>query len=208
MNVILHTNPSARAGYDARSLFKRGLTGLKIAGGRIIGFIPFPMILVLSEMQSFSSRIWTRVAVSISTDDNHYTTGTSKVNVIAWLEFEFAYYDSVVYHFNHYSTRTPRYLVIVNKKTEIDRTCRIVSFAIQPDLRVNFKEREKNDKYKNFAREIIKVVEHVRNGDTNYNWCTRNVTQRLNKGERRVGNRKTTVKDHQLTLTWKTSKEY
>ena len=27
-------------------------------------------------MQSFSSRIWTRVAVSISYDDNHYTTGT------------------------------------------------------------------------------------------------------------------------------------
>ena len=31
-------------------------------------------------MQSASSRIWTRVAVSISYDDNHYTTGTS----IAW----------------------------------------------------------------------------------------------------------------------------
>ena len=28
-------------------------------------------------MQSASSRIWTRVAVSISYDDNHYTTGTS-----------------------------------------------------------------------------------------------------------------------------------
>ena len=29
-------------------------------------------------MQSVSSRIWTRVAVFISYDDNHYTTGTSK----------------------------------------------------------------------------------------------------------------------------------
>ena len=29
-------------------------------------------------MQSFSSRIWTRDAVSISNDDNHYTTGTSE----------------------------------------------------------------------------------------------------------------------------------
>ena len=29
-------------------------------------------------MQSVSSRIWTRVAVSISYDDNHYTTGTPK----------------------------------------------------------------------------------------------------------------------------------
>ena len=28
-------------------------------------------------MQSLSSRIWTRVAVSISYKDNHYTTGTS-----------------------------------------------------------------------------------------------------------------------------------
>ena len=28
-------------------------------------------------MQSFSSRIWTRVAMSISYDDNDYTMGTS-----------------------------------------------------------------------------------------------------------------------------------
>ena len=32
-------------------------------------------------MQSISSRIWTRVAVSISYDDNNYTTGTSNVYV-------------------------------------------------------------------------------------------------------------------------------
>ena len=29
-------------------------------------------------MQSVSHRIWTRVTMSISYDDNHYTTGTSK----------------------------------------------------------------------------------------------------------------------------------
>ena len=52
---------------------------LPIAGGRIIGFIPFPRVLVLCEMQSVSSRIWTRVAMSISYDDNHYTTSTSTV---------------------------------------------------------------------------------------------------------------------------------
>ena len=86
-------------GYDTRSIFKRSLTGLNsefsfsktscltkaeepslsyylpIAGGRIIGFIPFPRVLVLCEMQSVSARIWTRVAVSIFYDDNHYTTG-------------------------------------------------------------------------------------------------------------------------------------
>ena len=48
---------------------------LPIAGGRIIGFIPFPC-----EMQSVSARIWTRIAVSISYDDNHYTTRTSIMN--------------------------------------------------------------------------------------------------------------------------------
>ena len=99
--LILFTNPSARAGYDTRSIFKRSLTGLNsefsfsktsyltkteepnlsyylpIAGGRIIGFIPFPRVLVRCEMQSVSSRIWTRFAVSISYDDNDYTTGIS-----------------------------------------------------------------------------------------------------------------------------------
>ena len=68
---ILFTNPSARAGYDTRSIFKRSLTGLHsefsfsstscltkaeepslshylpVAGGRITGFIPFPRVLVL-----------------------------------------------------------------------------------------------------------------------------------------------------------------
>ena len=99
--IIIFTNPSARAGYDTKSIFKRSLTGLNsefsfsktscltkaeehsppyylpIAGGRIFGFIPFPRVLVLCEMQSVLSRIWTCVAVSISYADNHYTTGTS-----------------------------------------------------------------------------------------------------------------------------------
>ena len=52
---------------------------LPIAGGRLTGFIPFPRVLVLCEMQSISSRIWTRVVVSISNDDKHYTTGTSNL---------------------------------------------------------------------------------------------------------------------------------
>ena len=51
-----------------------------IAGGRIIGFIPFPRVLVPCEMQSVSSRFWTRVAVSISYGDNHYTTGMMQVS--------------------------------------------------------------------------------------------------------------------------------
>ena len=80
-DVTIFNNPSVRAGYDTRSIFKRSLTGLTseffilfascftkaeepslsyclpIAGGRIIGFIPFPRVLVLCEMQSVSSRI-------------------------------------------------------------------------------------------------------------------------------------------------------
>ena len=32
-------------------------------------------------MQSVSSRIWTRIAVSISYDDNHYTMGTSNLGL-------------------------------------------------------------------------------------------------------------------------------
>ena len=99
--MIIFTDPSARAGYDTRSIFKRIFTGLDsefsfsstsclpkavepslpyylpIAGGRIIGFIPFPRVLVQCEMQLAWSRIWTRVVVSLSYDDNHYTTGTS-----------------------------------------------------------------------------------------------------------------------------------
>ena len=71
--MILFTNPSARAGYDTTSIFKRSLTDLNsefsfsltscltkaeepglsyylpIAGGRIIGFIPSPRVLVLCE---------------------------------------------------------------------------------------------------------------------------------------------------------------
>ena len=98
--------PSDRAGYDIRSIFKRSLTGLNsgfsfsqsscltkaeepspsyylpIAGGRISGFIPSPRILVLCEMQSVSSRIWTRIAVFISYGDNDYTTGTSKNTIM------------------------------------------------------------------------------------------------------------------------------
>ena len=35
-------------------------------------------------MQSVSFRIWTRVTVSISYDDNHYNTGTSKYLIMPY----------------------------------------------------------------------------------------------------------------------------
>ena len=79
--LFIFTNPSAPAGYDTRSIFKRCLTGLNsefsfsktscltkaeepslsyylpIAGGKIIGFIHFPRVLVPCEMQLAWSRI-------------------------------------------------------------------------------------------------------------------------------------------------------
>ena len=96
------TNPSAQSGWDTRSIFKWNLTDsnsvfsfpstscltkaeeprlsyLPIAGGRIIEFITIPRVLELCEMLSASSRSWTRIAESISYDDNHYTTDTSNL---------------------------------------------------------------------------------------------------------------------------------
>ena len=123
--LTIFTNPSARVGYDTRSIFKRSLTGLHsefsfsetsclakaeepslpyylpIAGGRVIGFIPFPRVLVLCEMQSVSSRIWTRVAVYISYDDNDYTMGTSKV----WVLTSSRRYGKYILPFQHSKMR-------------------------------------------------------------------------------------------------------
>ena len=71
-------------------------------------------------MQSASSRIWTRITVSISYDDNHYTTGTSgvhngvhtfrkgispKLNVIVRLGFELDYFEVTVQHFTQYTDK-------------------------------------------------------------------------------------------------------
>ena len=97
--ICIYTpNPSAWGVCDTRSIFKRSLTGLNsvfrlldytktkalslpdyllIAGGRIIRFIPFPRVLVLCEMQTASSSIWTRAVVSISYKSNIYITSTS-----------------------------------------------------------------------------------------------------------------------------------
>ena len=42
------------------------------------------------------------------------------MNVIAWLEYELAYYDSAVHRFNHYTTRTPPTIKIVhNYKSDL-----------------------------------------------------------------------------------------
>ena len=115
--ISIFTKPSARAGYDTRSIFKQSLTGLNsefsfsftkaeepslpyylpIAGGRIIGFIPFPRVLVLCEMLSVLSRIWTHVTVSISYDDNHYTTGTSFYGISTIVDYKYQIWFIYIY---------------------------------------------------------------------------------------------------------------
>ena len=45
-------------------------------------------------------------------------------------------------------------------------------------------------------RELKKTMEHEGDGDTSYNWCTGNDSQRLGKETRRGGNQKTS-RDHQ-----------
>ena len=94
--------PTARAGCYKGSIIKRSLTGLNsefsfsktgchtkfkeysllyylpMAGGKIVEFLLFPKVIAFTD----SSRIWTQVAVSISNDENHYTTGTSTTSII------------------------------------------------------------------------------------------------------------------------------
>ena len=111
--MYIFTNAFTWEGCNTRSIFKWSLTGLNsvfllldwspnqgwrtqsyylfIAGGRIIGFIPFPRVLMLREVQSASSRIWTCVAVSISYNDNHYTMGTSHLKHMYSVLFVFTW---------------------------------------------------------------------------------------------------------------------
>ena len=42
------------------------------------------------------------------------------MNIIAQLEFELTYYDSVVQRFNHYTMRTQGYLCLLNKTKGFD----------------------------------------------------------------------------------------
>ena len=96
--ISFFINRRTWTGHDTRPIFKQSLTGLNsefslsqisclskakqpsllyylpIAAKRIIGFMPFLRVLVLCEMQSASSRIWTRVTASIS---YYYIMGTS-----------------------------------------------------------------------------------------------------------------------------------
>ena len=91
MYVCMYSYVSVREAFDIWSIFKQILTGLDsvflllerlpyqdcylpIAGGKIIGFIPFLRVLESCDMQTVS---FIHVTVSISSNGNHYTSNTS-----------------------------------------------------------------------------------------------------------------------------------
>ena len=104
------------------NFFKRSLTGLNskfsfsycltktkepslpyylpISGGKLIGFIPFPVVLVLFEMQSISSWIWTRVD-----DGNYYSMGISLFNTHRHYVYIYVYIYIYIYIYIIYIKR-------------------------------------------------------------------------------------------------------
>ena len=108
--VVLFTNPSARAGYDTRSIFKRSLTGLNSE-------FSFSQTSCLNKAEepSLSYYLPWRENKGVHT----FPKGICpKVNIIARLEYELAYYDFAVHRFNHYTTRTPKIQLVVKHETE------------------------------------------------------------------------------------------
>ena len=78
-------------------------------------------------MQSVTSRIWTRVAMSISYDDNHYTTG-SNVNVMSNKESSvWANWTKLNKNFLVFQTSTFLFLIFFNtKSSSLFITCLIL----------------------------------------------------------------------------------
>ena len=103
--IYIYNDPSTGVGRNTSLIFKRSLTDLNSefsfslsgyltqakkyilpyylprAGGRIIGFILSPRVFVLCEMKTALPRFWTLFDVSISNDDDHYTTANSNMYV-------------------------------------------------------------------------------------------------------------------------------
>ena len=67
-------------------------------------------------------------------------------------------------------------------------------FAVLGDHRVKLKESEKKDEYKDFARQQKKKKKHESDNYTNCNWCARYSQQRIDKGTRGLGNKRTPSK--------------
>ena len=127
-------------------------------------------------MQVVSSRIWTRVAVSISYDDNHYTTGTSLI-----LELSALYINT----WNHLIIRIICVNsniwnhLIYNKKNWLILELLVLHITTWNHL----KDRIINDK--------SKYLKHEGNVYTNCCWGARNSPQKLENGIGKVWNQRT-----------------
>ena len=66
---------------------------LLIAEERIVGFMSFPRVLALCEMQSASFKIWTQITGFITFDDNRYAF----MHVDRWLGAEKSFLIRFVY---------------------------------------------------------------------------------------------------------------
>ena len=64
---------------------------LAIAGERRDGYMPFPRGLATSENLTTLSRIWTKIAKSISYDDKHYAKCTFKLCFMYFLFYPYKY---------------------------------------------------------------------------------------------------------------------
>ena len=120
------------------------------------------------------------------------------------------------------------------RRKKLKRTCRIVDFAVPADHSVKLKESEKRDK----CLDLEKTVEYENGGDTNCDWCTRYIHQRIGTMTGGLGNKRTSgdhpnysiivisqntekspgdlrrlavtqtlVRNHRLTVVWKTLKK-
>ena len=78
--VWIQSFPSLRP-VDKNFSFPYNLT---IAGGRIVGFILFPMILLLYEMQTLRPEFERGSPWPFSYDRNHYTTNASYIYIYTW----------------------------------------------------------------------------------------------------------------------------
>ena len=131
-------------------------------------------------------------------------------------------------HTDHQISAKRPDLIIINKKK---RTCKIVDFAVPADHRIKLKECEKKDKYLDLARELKKlwnmkmtIVSIVirtfgtvtgglgsrrTSGDhPNYSIIENGQNIEKSPGDlRRLAVTQTPVKNHRLTLMWKTLKE-
>ena len=176
-------------------------------------------------MQLVSSRIWTRIAVSISYDNNHYTTGTSmKVTVI---RIEIGVLRTV-----NKGLELGQKELEIRRQVETTQTTALLRLAsVLRKVLKNFKDlithrkaiksvnRNKiygtwkwRNTYCNRCARINTGTRKLRNKCTSFDhpeYCIIKIGQKSEKSPgdlRRLAATQTPVADHKLTLVWKTLK--